>query len=231
MLSSDVSQLCFVCLCVQLICICADKHECLDVFVCVCASVSACDCVCTNAKLWLSTCFGHRADMYVCKSTFAYLLYHPSLLRCACLSVCPQLCISVYIGMYVCMCMYVSELCTLRCQKRGRLGVYFLSLSLCVPVRSSQCLLSQEKSVSISHLSSSQKCVTLSGLWTRQTTTMCPLSRTDICSVSHRLKVWEIAWKKVLEEDFTLYLHSHCGSWHIMLWANDGWQTPNCNLL
>lgn len=118
--------------------------------------------------------------MYVCKSTFAYLLYHPSLLRCVCLSVCPQLCISVYIGMYVCMCMYVSGLCTLRCQKRGRLGVYFLSLSLCVGAREEFTVLAVSGEISL-HFSS----IIITEMYNSQW----PLDKTDdndAPSVTHR---------------------------------------------
>lgn len=137
MLSSDVTQLCFVCMSHLYLCTYAWASACMWVY--VWARVSSCACVmCKYAKLWPSTCFVQCANMYVCKSAFAYfclcLLYRPAHAVCLLAPACVwHLCI----GMCVCMCVlqwraHSPGLCTPGCQQKWRPSVCYVSLCLSV---------------------------------------------------------------------------------------------------
>lgn len=158
MLSSDVSQLGFVCLCEHL-CVCRQAG--LSMYVCV----AACD---HCWKMYKYMC------MWVCLCKVLVHLHHPSDVLCVALLVRLQLRACMYVWMNVCVqgwgcsSRLYTEVSTER--SAGCVSPRPVSLSVCQrPWGVHSACFPLQKSVSISHLSSSQKCcATFRSLWTRQ---------------------------------------------------------------
>lgn len=124
--------------------------------------------------------------MYLCKSALAYFCLFPLLACTCCVFVIVSACLCVhgmYISIYTCMYVCSSDLVTPQGfapwgvnRENGWVCVLSFWICLCVlvPVRSSQCLMAQQKSVSISNLESKKCCVTFNCLWTRRTANEAP---------------------------------------------------------
>lgn len=167
MLSSDVSQLGFVCVCMFV----WTADLCVPTSVTVYVLVRCC--------LWslhiCKTCAGRHTNTWVyvgllVQSSGSSLLHHPSDVLCVGLFMCLQLqaCMYVSVQGWGCSSRLYTEVSTER--SAGYESPRHVSLSMCqCPRGVHSARFPLQKSVSISHLSSSQKCcATFWSLWTRQ---------------------------------------------------------------